>query len=183
DSERTGYIPCDRLPQALNPESGLIITANARVVGPNYNPYLTDRWQEPYRTARIYDLLHDRHDLRPEDMLKVQTDTYSYPHVFLADQLSAAAKIVKPKDPRAQKLIEGLKDWNGIADADSSEVSFLHAARRAALDLLLEPFLGKDTNLYQWRSTTFLQHTLTDRPAKCLPPAYKNSHELLVAPT
>jgi penicillin amidase len=181
DYEWTGYIPFEQLPQALNPDSGLIVTANARVVGPNYKPYLTDRWEEPYRTARIYDLLHDRHDLRPEDMLKVQTDTYSYPHVFLADQLSAAAKIVKPKDARAQKLIEGLKDWNGIADADSAEVSFLHAARRAAIDILLEPSLGKETNLYQWRSTTFLQKILTDRPAKWLPSAYKNYDELLAA--
>jgi penicillin amidase len=181
DFEWTGYIPFDRLPQSLNPESGLIVTANARVVGPNYKPYLTDRWEEPYRTARIYDLLHDRHDLRPEDMLKVQTDTYSYPHAFLADQLSAALKTAKPRDPRAQKLIEGLKDWNGIADADSAEVSFLQATRRTALDLLLEPYLGKETNLYQWRSTTFLQETLTDRPAKWLPSRFKNYDELLVA--
>jgi penicillin amidase len=181
DHEWTGYIPFEQLPQALNPESGLIVTANACVVGPLYKPYLTDRWEEPYRTARIYDLLHDRHDLRPQDMLKVQTDTYSFPHVFLADQLSAAVKTARPKDPRAQKLIEGLKDWNGIADADSPEVSFLHAARRAALDLLLEPFLGKETNLYQWRSTAFLQKVLTDRPAKWLPAAYKNYDKLLAA--
>ncbi len=181
DYEWTGYIPFDQLPQALNPASGLIATANARVVGPDYKPYLTDRWGDPYRTARIYDLLHDRHDLRPEDMLKVQTDTYSYPHVFLADQLLAAAKTVSPHDPRAKKLIDGLKDWNGIADADSPEVSFLHAARRAAIDLLLEPFLGKDTNLYGWRSMTFLQKILTGRPAKWLPSAYKNYDELLVA--
>ena len=181
DYEWTGYIPFEQLPQALNPESGLIVTANARVVGPNYKPYLTDRWDEPYRTARIYDLLHDRHDLRPEDMLKVQTDTYSYPHLFLADQLMAAAKIAQPQDPRARTLIEGLKDWNGIADAGSPEVSFLHAARRTAIDLLLEPFLGKDTNLYHWRSTTFLQKVLTDRPAKWLPATYKNYDELLAA--
>src|SRR5690348_11421305 len=171
DYEWTGYIPFEQLPQALNPESGFIATANARVVGPNYKPYLTDRWEEPYRTARIYDLLKDKHGLRPADMLKVQTDTYSYPHAFLADQLSAAAKTDQPKDARAQKLIEGLKDWNGIADANSPEVSFLHATRRAALDLLLEPSLGRNSNLYQWRSTTFLQKILTDRPAKWLPPA------------
>ncbi len=179
DYEWTGYIPFEQLPQALNPESGLIITANARVVGPSYKPYLTDRWEEPFRTSRIYDLLHDRHDLRPEDMLKVQTDTYSYPHVFVADQLIAAAKIVKPKDPRAQKLIEGLKDWNGIAEADSPEVSFLHAVRRAAIELLLEPFLGKENAIYQWRSTTFLQKILTSRPAKWLPAAFKSYDELL----
>ena len=181
DYEWTGYIPFDQLPQALNPDGGLIVTANARVVGPQYKPYLTDRWEEPYRTARIYDLLHDKTNLRPIDMLKVETDTYSYPHVFLADQLSAAAKIAQPKDPRARKLVDGLKDWNGIADADSPLTSFLAMARRAALDLILEPYLGKDTNLYSWRSTVFLQKVLTDRPPKWLPPAYKNYDELLAA--
>jgi penicillin amidase len=181
DYEWTGYISFDKLPQALNPDSGLIVTANARVVGPNYKPYLTDRWEEPYRTARIYDLLHDKTNLRPIDMLKVETDTFSFPHVFLADQISAAAKTAQPKDPRARKLVDGLKDWNGIADADSSLVSFLVMARRAALELILEPYLGKDTNLYEWRSTAFLQKVLTDRPAKWLPPAYKNYDELLAA--
>ena len=29
----TGYLPFDQLPQALDPESGLIVTANARAVG------------------------------------------------------------------------------------------------------------------------------------------------------
>jgi penicillin amidase len=181
DYEWTGYIPFEQLPQALNPDSGLIVTANARVVGPNYKPYLTDRWEEPYRTARIYDLLHDKTDLRPIDMLKVETDTYSFPHAFLADQMSSAAKTVQPKDPRARKLVDGLKDWNGIADADSPLVSFLVMSRRAALDLILEPYLGKDTNLYAWRSTVFLQKVLTNRPAKWLPPAYKNYDELLAA--
>ena len=181
DYEWTGYIPFEQLPQALNPDNGLIVTANARVVGPSYKLYLTDRWDEPYRTARIYDLLLDKGGLRPEDMLKVQTDTYSYPHVFLADQLSAAAKTSQSKDERAKKLIEGLKDWNGIADADSPEVSFLEETRRAAITLLLEPYLGKETGLYSWRRTTFLQKILTERPAKWLPVGYKTYDELLTA--
>ncbi|MGB2643372.1 MAG: penicillin acylase family protein [Candidatus Acidiferrum sp.] len=179
--EWAGYIPFDQLPQALNPDSGLIVTANARVVGPNYKPYLTDRWEEPYRTARIYDLLHNKTDLRPVDMLKVEADTYSYPHVFLADQLLAAVKTVQPKDLRARKLVEDLKNWNGIADADSPVVSFVEMTRRAALRLILEPYLGTDTNLYEWRSTTFLQEVLTERPEKWLPPRYKSYDEMLAA--
>jgi len=179
DYEWTGYIPFEQLPQALNPDSGLIVTANARVVGPSYKPYLTDRWEEPYRTARIYDLLRDKGGLRAEDMLKVQTDTYSYPHAFLADQLSASAKTSQPKDERAKKLIEGLKDWNGIADAESPEVSFLEETRRAAIALLLEPYLGKETGLYSWRRTTFLQKILTERPAKWLPIGFKTYDEFL----
>jgi penicillin amidase len=181
DYEWTGYLPFEQLPQALNPDSGLILTANARVVGPAYKPYLTDRWEEPYRTARIYDLLVDKRGLRPADMLKVQTDTYSYPHAFLAEQLSAAAKAQQSKDQRARKLIEGLRDWNGIADAESPEVPFLDATRRAALALILEPYLGNDTNLYEWRSLAFLQKVLTERPAKWLPSTYKTYDELLIA--
>ena len=179
DYEWTGYIPFDELPQALNPASGLIVTANARVVGPQYQPYLTDRWDEPYRTARIYDLLHGKSDLRTADMLRVQTDTYSYPHVFLAKQLYAAAKVSPPKDPRARELIERVKDWNGMAGAELPEVSFLEATRRAALELVLEPYLGHETNLYTWRSMTFLQKILAGRPAKWLPPAYESYDELL----
>ena len=177
--EWTGYIPFDQLPQSFNPESGLIVTANARVVGPGYKPYLTDRWEEPYRTARIYDLLHDKHDLRPEDMLKVQTDTYSYPHVFIGEQLVAAARIAPPKDPRAQKLIQQAKDWNGIADSNSSVVTFLDSAMYRSLDLILEPRLGKDTALYSWRKLAFLQRVLTERPARWLPAEFKNYDELL----
>ncbi len=177
--EWTGYIPFEQLPQVFNPESGLIVTANARVTGPNYMQYITDHWEEPYRTARIYDLLHDKRDLRPEDMLRIQTDTYSYPHVFLAEQLVAAAKVAPPKDERARKLIQSAKDWNGMADANSPVVSFLDASLFEALDLILEPHLGKDTNHYHWRQVAFLQRVLTERPTRWLPAEYKNYDELL----
>jgi penicillin amidase len=178
DYEWTGYIPFDKLPQSFNPASGLIVTANARVVGPDYKPYLTENWEEPYRTARIFDLLHDKHDLRPVDMLKVQADTYSYPHVFIGEQL-AALGAATPKDERAKKLIALSKDWNGIADANSVVVPFLDATRQQALWLILEPKLDQDVELYQWRSMAFLQRVLTERPARWLPAKYKSYDELL----
>jgi penicillin amidase len=179
DYEWTGYIPLEELPQVFNPDSGMIVTANARVVGPNYKPYLTDHWEEPYRTARIYDLLHDKTGLRPEDMLKIQTDIYSYPHMFMAGQLAAAARTAPPKDPRAKKLLEEAKNWNGMADANSSVVSFLDATLYRTVDLILEPHLGEDTGEYHWRRVAFLQRVLTDRPGRWLPSNYKNYDELL----
>ena len=181
DYEWTGYIPFEELPQVFNPDSGLIVTANARVVGPNYKPYITDHWEEPYRTLRIYDLLRDKRDLRPEDMLKIQTDTYSYPHVFLAEQLVAAARVAPPKDERASKLIKQAKDWNGMADANSSVVSFLDATLFQALDLILKPHLGNDEEQYHWRRVAFLQRVLTERPGRWLPSDFKNYDELLSA--
>jgi len=90
-------------------------------------------------------------------MLKVQTDTYSYPHVFIGEQLAAAARIAPPKDRRAQKLIQQAKDWNGIADSNSSVVTFLDSAMYRSLDLILEARLGKDAALYSWRKLAFLQ--------------------------
>jgi penicillin amidase len=179
--EWKGYIPFDELPQLLNPDDGLIVTANARVVGPDYKPYLTDNWSEPFRTARIWDLLHDKHDLRPADMMKVQTDIYSYPDVFMAEQLEPAAKIAAPKDPRAKKLIALAKDWNGMADPDSVVVPFLQGTRRAALKLILQPALGDQSDLYEWRSMSFLQRILAERPAAWLPASYSNYDELLAA--
>jgi penicillin G amidase len=179
DYEWTGYIPFDQLPQVFNPPSGLIVTANARVTGPNYKPYITDHWEEPYRTARIYDLLHDKRDLRPEDMLKIQTDIYSYPHVFIAEQLAAAAKVAPPQDARARKLIAEAKNWNGMADANSSVVSFLDATLFQTLRLILQPQLGNTIDDYHWRRVAFLQRILTERPARWLPPDCKSYDELL----
>jgi penicillin G amidase len=181
DYEWTGYIPFDQMPQVFNPETGLIVTANARVTGPNYKQYITDHWEEPYRTARIYDLLRDKQDLRPEDMLKIQTDTYSYPHVFLAEQLVAAVKTVPPKDERARRLIREAKDWNGMADANSPVVSFLDETLFQVLGLILEPHLGEEVQQYHWRRVAFLQRVLTQRPARWLPADYKTYDELLSA--
>src|SRR5208282_3634294 len=146
-----------------------------------YKPYITDHWEEPYRTARIYDLLHDKRDLRPEDMLKIETDTYSYPHLFLAEQLVAAAKAVPPKDERARKLIDESKNWNGMADANSPVVSFLDESLFQALHLILEPHLGNEIGQYHWRRVVFLQRVLTERSARWLPADYKNYDELLSA--
>jgi penicillin amidase len=179
--EWTGYIPFEQLPKSFNPESGFIVTANARVVGPDYKPYLTDNWEEPYRTARIYDLLSDKHDLRPDDMLKVQADAYSIPHAFIAEQLVAAAKVAPAKDPRAKKLIEQAKDWNGIAEPNSTVVAFLNSAMYRALNLILEAQLGNDADKYDWRKFNFLQRTLQERPAKWLPSQFENYDELLTA--
>jgi penicillin amidase len=181
DYEWTGYIPFEQLPQVFNPDDGLIATANARVVGPKYKPYLTDRWELPYRTARIYGLLADKSGLRAEDMLKVQTDVYSYAHLFLARQLVAAGQVAEPNDARARELLERLKDWSGEAGADEPEVSFLEAVRVETLYLLLQPYLGEETKLYQWRSSVFVQKVLTERPKRWLPKQYASYDELLAA--
>ena len=181
DYEWTGYIPFHELPQVLNPPGGVIATANARVVGPGYPHYLTDRWASPYRTARIYELLAQKTKLRPEDCLAIQTDIVSLPHRFLAEQLVRASQTAQPKDELAKALLARLPGWDGRAQAGSVETAFVEFARRALLRNLLFPYLGEETALYEWRDAVFLEKALRERPARWLPPRFHSYDELLMA--
>ena len=137
----TGYIPFDELPQVLNPPGGIIVTANARVVGPGYKPYLTDRWESPYRTERIYDLLKDRKDLRPSDMNAIQNDVVALNDKSFAEALVKAAETVKPKDPHTSEIIVQMKNWDGRATSDSVQTTFAEVTRDSLMRNLLEPYL------------------------------------------
>ncbi len=182
DFEWTGYIPFDELPQVLNPPGGVIATANARVVGPAYPHYLTERWVSPYRTERIYELLAEKGKLRPEDFIAIQTDIVSLPHRFLAGQLVRASQSAQAQEPRAHELLARLRGWNGIASTSSVEMSFVEYTRRALMRNLLRPYLGADVPLYQWwRDGVFLENVLRERPARWLPKGFSTYDALLIA--
>lgn len=182
DYDWTGYVPFDDLPQALNPPGGIIVTANARVVGPAYKYYITDRWGAPDRTRRIYDLLAGRKDLRPEDMNAIQNDVTSISDQRLAVILAVAGRTATPKDPRTADLLKSLADWDGRCAADSTQAAFVEVARDFLLRELLEPYLGPNTGEYVWwRSNLFVERVLEQRPAAWLPPKYHSYDELIVA--
>jgi len=135
-----------------------------------------DRWEEPYRTARIYDLLHDRHDLRPEDMLKAKPDTYSYPTLPRGSTIGSRENSEAQRRPRSKtrRRPKGL-ERNRRRQLSGSFFS----ARSAPVghSTSLEPFLEKTRIFINGGAHTFLQKVLTDRPAKWLPAAYKILHE------
>ena len=188
----TGYIPPDELPKAFNPEGGVIATANARTVGPGYKYFFTDRWAGPERTARLYELLAGRKDLRPSDANAVQNDIVSVPDNFLARHLIDASDKSPPKDPRTQSFINRLKTWDGRASADSVETSFVEYTRHALMANLLRPYLVGDPSQYElwepaseynevwWRDKDFLANVLQDRPSAWLPKQFHSYEELLM---
>ncbi|MFZ3214971.1 MAG: penicillin acylase family protein [Candidatus Acidiferrales bacterium] len=191
--EWKAYIPFEDLPRVLNPPDGIIATANARTVGPAYKYYLSDRQVAPYRTARIYELLSGRTGLRPEDCNAIQNDVVSLPNRFLAGVLLQAAKTRQPADPRAQRLITNLGDWDARAAADSIETSFLEYTRHALFRHLLQPYLGDEISKYElwepqgvyndvwWRDKIFLENVLRERPQAWLPSGFANYDDLLMA--
>ena len=176
-----GFIPFERLPQVLNPPGGRIATANARVVGPGYPYYLTDRWASPYRTARIYQLLGKKAEFQPEDFVRMQMDILSIPHGILAGELVKAAAVAPAKNKRAQQLIARLGGWDGQTWADSQETLFLELTRQEVMRNLLRPYLGDSTGLYEWRTPVFLESVLRERPARWLPKEFLSFDALLTA--
>ncbi len=182
DFEWTGYIPFAELPQVLNPNDDVIATANARVVGPGYKHFLTDRWYTPYRTARIYELLMRYSKLRPSDCIEIQADIHSRPHQTLAGQLYEAVKKHAPKDVRVRVVLDHILRWDGRAEASSRFVALVDYTRRELREMILRPVLGEQFRQYQWsRSETFFENVLRDRPPAWLPPEYPDYDALLVA--
>ncbi len=170
DYEWNGYIPFEDLPSAYNPANGIIATANARVAGPEFRPYLTDHWVAPYRTNRIYALLSEAKKFRAADFLAIQTDVVSTPHRLLAEHLLNAARSAQPTDARARELLRRIPAWDGQASASSPVMAFLEYTRRSLRKRILETQLGDDATLYDWfRSEVFLQNVLRERPGEWLP--------------
>src|SRR5437763_764423 len=98
DGEWTSHIPFDKLPHSFDPPSGIIVTANQRVVGRDYQYFLSHNWEAPYRARRIFDLLSAKQKLTTDDFRKIQGDVYSIASITFAH---AAAKTLKAvSEPR-----------------------------------------------------------------------------------
>ena len=190
--EWSGYIPFDELPRTLNPSEGIIATANARTIGPEYKHFVSDRWAGPYRTARLYELLQGRDGLTPADCNEIQNDILSLPNKFLSEQLILATRSNRPMDARVKALIEKLKSWDARARADSVETSFVEFTRHALFHNLLAPLLGDETSRYElweprsvynnvwWRDKVFLENILRTRPTSWLPKGFADYDSLLI---
>ena len=171
DYDWTGFIPFDDLPHSFNPPSGMIATANGRIVPDNYPYFITAKWEAPFRTARIFQLLREGGAFTSSDMLRIQTDILSLEDEWLAKQLLAAAGKQPPSSPDAQFALGVLKDWDGEARADSAATLVLEVTRRALLARILKSKLGDDLSGYRWpMSTIFLQNVLEQNLTRWLPP-------------
>jgi penicillin G amidase len=193
DYEWTGYIAFEDLPRVENPAEGIIATANARTVGPNYKYYLSDRQAGPYRTARLYELLSQHSGLTVADCNAIQNDLVSLPNRVLAGFLVQAANAKPSHDSRTQRFIANLQGWDGRASAESVETSFVEYTRHALFRHLLAPYLGNEVTNYElwepqsvynnvwWRDKVFLENVLRARPGAWLPEGFANYDELLMS--
>jgi penicillin amidase len=176
------YIPFDLMPNAVDPPSGFLATANSRVTTEKTIYPLTNEWIDPYRIERIYKSLDGRDGLTPKDMLAVQTDIYSEMDQEMGQRLAYAIDHTDGTDDRLRQAADLMRSWDGQLTTDSAAASLVTQARRALWPLILEPKLGKDAANYHWEESNFAEEEIVmHAKADWLPPGYKNWDALLTA--
>jgi penicillin amidase len=174
------YIPFDQMPNAVDPPSGFLATANSRVTTAN-SPYLLSlEWIDPYRIERIYKSLEGRNQLKPADLLAVQTDIYSEVDQELGHRFAYAIDHTPEADERLKQAADLMRSWDGKLTTDSAAASLVTEARYAFLPLILKPKLGDDAGLYEWAEKDFAEEEIIMHGnADWLPATYKNWDALL----
>jgi len=196
--EWTRFIPFDELPHVLNPSSGIIVTANSRVV-----------WSPPYRARRIYDLLTAKKRLTIEDFRRIQGDIISPAALIFRRELlrianknptknasrinapdsnntnSAKAPSATVRSDEAQWLdtLRLIENWDGSMATNSRAAILASEMRNAFSNRIVNSALGVEKGrAFRWTNVgTFLDHLLAEEPVEWLPKEFKTYDEVLRA--
>jgi penicillin amidase len=184
DGEWTSYIPVSKLPTLYDPPSGMIVTANQRIVGTDYPYFLTHSWAQPYRARRIFDLLNEKPKHSTEDFRRILGDVYSIGGMTFAQ---AAVGLLKPKltasDEKLRATLEAFEKWDGRVTAESNAALLVGHMRVAFRSKILTGALGPDlVRNFQWSNfDTTLDRVLKEQPAEWLPKEYPSYADLMRA--
>ena len=182
--EWMSYIPTEKLPQLFDPPSGMIVTANQRIVGTDYPYFLTHSWAQPYRARRIFDLLSEKPSLTIDDFRKTQGDVYS---IGLGPFARETAKILKPQtsdgDQKLRETLDAFENWDGKISADSRVAPLAVQMRSALGSRLATAALGPDlAKIYRWSNfEATLDRLLNDQAKDWLPKEFASYAGLLRA--
>ena len=180
--EWTGYVPYDKMPSVLDPPSGIIATANARVTPKDYPYTLAIEWSAPYRVQRIYKLLSTNKKYTAADMLTIQTDVRSEIDLFCAQRFVYAVDHTPKASQRAKAAADVMRNWDGTMSVDLAAPTIAYYSRQSLEELLLRDKLGDDWKTYRWfMKPVWLENILMNQPPRWLPSGYANYDELLTA--
>ena len=121
--EWDGTVPYAEMPEVIDPESGLLVTANNRVVGDDYPHHITSDWLDGFRARRIEELLRAGEDLDLGDFESMQVDVLSIPGLEVARRLGR----MTPAGQREVSAIERLRSWDGRMGPESVAASIYQA--------------------------------------------------------
>lgn len=169
DGEWTGYIPFNELPNLYNPASGLIVTANQRIVGSSYKYTQMSRDSAaPWRARRIQESLDAaKGKIDAKIVAAAQYDTVSIPHVNLARKI-VTAKAASPE------TLEALENWSGEMKYQATGATIANEIRGCLASRLADENKPVPANVIRER---ILDNAVRGGFGKWLPPAFKTDEE------
>ncbi len=141
-----GYLSFNEMPREINPPSGLVVSANQRMVpftkGSNAVVYETgSNFSNPDRAFRIKNLLEkEKGKWTVESSAQIQLDIYSPTASFYRDILVNTQSPSKD-DPWWNEISQIAREWNGRVSVDSP-FPLIRAFRRQLIANLVEPLWG-----------------------------------------
>ena len=174
-----GYLEPSAYPRVVDPPSGILWTANARVVSSDGLATVGDGgYALGARAKQIRDDLFAIEGATEEDMLNVQLDDRA---LFLSRWRELFLEIAKGREELAELRSVLEAGWTGRASIDSAAyraVKELRAAvRDEVLSALLAPALEKEPRFGTWalrQSEGPLWKLVTERPPHLVPPPYES---------
>ncbi len=140
----SGFVPDEEIPVIFNPENGLIITANNKVVDDSYPHYISSFWEDPSRAMRLWEILDVPELITMEYAKDAMVDVTSpFAREVAAYFVSAFSDSPPEDDKNLRKAVELLSGWNG----DHSPSSRAATVFNTSLIHLFENLFADELNL------------------------------------
>jgi penicillin amidase len=150
-----GYVPYEELPEIVDPEGGVIVTANNRIAPADYPHHITSEYLDGYRAARIEQLLAERERWSLDDFQRMQMDVFSIPGEQTAHRLVR----LRPEQQREVRAIERLRSWDHRLEPGSVAATIYQAFAVAFARKVSEAAIGDPDLAERWRSKSMLGFT------------------------
>lgn len=136
--EWDGFIAPAELPSLFQPDSGIIVTANNKMVGDDYPHFLSLEFDAGWRAARLTDILTAKERFTVRDMEEMQMDQSSAYAAALAPWLAQ----VNGQDTWERLAVSALRTWKYNMDVESTAATVFHYALLQLLEMVFGDKLG-----------------------------------------
>ncbi len=177
-----GMRPSSHYPQVIDPTSGILMTANNRVIAQQNNFLIGHNFAHGFRAYRISELLRSQQTMDEDDLHKMQLDTQTDFFEFYQQlALSTLTDKITAKNSLLQEVRSALQNWDGHANADSIGFGLLVEYRQALANLIFSSYLqqckavDKNFKYHWWKVDTPLRLLLTHKIPDTLPGSQKFS--------
>ena len=172
EGDWVGTIPFEELPNLYNPPSGLIITANQRIVGTSYKYKQMSRdAATPWRARRIVDVLEPKTKITMDDVRETQHDSYNIP-------VARLSKKIVELNAASPETLAVLKAWDGRMTTDSRGAILANEIRGCVGNKIAEANKPAPPSLIRER---VLDMAITNNVARWLPTGYTSYADLFKA--